>query len=149
MFEIKYNFSDNDTEELLYPDEKSLRYNHYRGNLILQNGKDSIFIDWNRTPLIDFSLSILQICNVLLEKRDAGEEFEFTETNEKIAFEKNNDKVKIIPSFSIVTLEIDFEEFRKAIKKYYKTFALDVISKNQSLRINVLLLNYLYEAERL
>ena len=147
MFEIKYNFSADDSEEEVYADEKSVQYNLFPGNLLFEKDHESFVMDCNDMPVIDFAFRMLQISNFLFQKKQTKKEFEFAQTNEKITFEKNDDKVKIIPSFSARTLEMSFEDFKKGIVQFHKNVILDALRKNQSLKINALLDQYSYKAE--
>jgi hypothetical protein len=149
MFTIKYNFSDDDSVEEVFTDGQSVRYNLFPGNLLFEKDHDSFVMDCNGMPVIDFAFRILQISNSLFPKNQERKEFEFTETNERIAFEKDGDKVRIIPSFSSRILEMNIEDFKKGIVQFHKNVILDALRKNQSLKINALLDQYSYKAEEI
>ena len=149
MFEINYNFSNDNSQDVAKADETTLRYNLFLGSLILKKGNNSISIDWDWIPLLDFALCLLTICNSLAQKIRGEKEFEFTESEAKIFFQRDGDTVRIVTSFSNEILEMSFEDFQKAIKKFYKDVIFDVLGKNQVLRNNTTFLGYLKEAEKM
>ena len=149
MFEIKYNFSKNNDMNVIDADETALRYNFFLGSLLLKKENKSIAIDWDWIPLIDFAICILIICNSLLKKTQGEEEFEFTESDSKITFQKNGDKIKIITSFSDEILEMDFEEFQKSVKEFYKDIIFEVVEKKQGIKDNASFIEYLKEAKKM
>ena len=147
MFEIKYNFSEEDIAEDVYTDEKTEHYILSPGNLLFENHHDSFIVEGSGTPVIDFAFRMLQISNSLFLKEHGRKEYEFTGSNEKIIFEKNNDKVEVIPSCCERVLEISAEDFKKGIVSFHKKVILDALRKNKSLKINALLDQYSYKTE--
>ncbi len=148
MFEIEYHFPDTGPEEAINPNEL-VQNNYFRGNLVFKNGNHFLFMEWNNIDLIDSAFGLVHICNELLPKRFGRKEYKLKESNEELAFEKNDYVIKIIPSFSMEVLEMSTEDFRKGIEEYYKNVIFDVLRKNQSLKINLLLIKYLNEAEKI
>ncbi len=149
MFEINYNFSIDNSQDVAKADETTLRYNLFLGSLILKKGNNLISIDWDWVPLLDFALCLLTICNSLVQKTSGKEEFEFTESEAKIIFQRDGDTVRITTSFSTEILEMNFEDFQKATRKFYKDVIFDVLGKNQVLKNNTTFLGYLNEAEKM
>jgi hypothetical protein len=147
MFEIKYNLSLDPSEEEIYRDGKSFRYHLSPGNLLFKKDLGSFVMDGNGMPVIDFAFRLLQISNSLFQDRQGREVFEFAETNQRMVFEKTEDTVRIIPSFSVRTLEMSFADFKKGIVQFHKNIILDALRKNQSLKINALLDQYSYKVE--
>lgn len=149
MFEIKYNFSKNNDINVVDADETALRYNFFLGSIILKKENKSIVIDWDWVPLIDFAICLLIICNNLLKKTQGEEEFEFTESDSKITFQKNGNTIKIVTSFSDEILEMSFEEFKKSVRKFYKDVIFEVVEKNQEIKDNASFIEYFKEAEKM
>lgn len=149
MFEIKHSFSINTHSDITKADETNLRYNLFLGSLILKTQNNSIIIDWDWVPLIDFAICLFTICNNLFTKKEGEEDFEFTESDSKIIFQKNGDKIKIVTSFSDETLEMSFKEFQEGIRVFYKSLLFEVVEKNQEVKDNVSFVEYLKEAEKL
>ncbi|SFC82836.1 hypothetical protein SAMN05421747_13216 [Parapedobacter composti] len=149
MFEIKYNFSKNNNVSAVDADETALRYHLFLGSLILKRENKSIVIDWDWIPLIDFAICLLAIYNSLHKKTQGEEEFEFTESDARITFQKNENNIKIITSFSDEALEMNMEEFQKAINKFYKDIIFEVAKENQEIKGNNSFNEYLKEAEKM
>ncbi len=147
MFEIEYDITGADADEIIDPDEMSLRHKHLMGNLLLRKDDRFISIDNQRTPIIDSAFNLFYICSVLVRKKDGTEDFEISQSNKKITFQKDDGNVKIIPSFSVVTLEMPVEDYREGIKNFFRKVLQEVMRKSQSLKMNALLLRYLNEAE--
>ena len=145
MFEIKYEVANQD--ELLDADEMSLRTRQFMGNLSLKNGNFTIFVDDEKVPIIDSAFNIVRMCEVLIRKKDGREDLGFLHSGKKITFQKKGAKVKIIPSFSVVTLEVPVDDFKLGTKHFFQNVLLDVMKKNQSLKMNELLFGYLNEAK--
>ena len=149
MFEIKYSLSGNASSDVTKADETDLRYNLFLGSLILKTQKKSIIIDWDWIPLIDFAICLLAICNNLLTKIKGEEEFEFTESDAKVFFQRNGDRIKIVTSFSDQVLEMSFEEFQKGVKMFYKNLLFEIVGKVQEIKYNSSFIEYLKEAGKL
>lgn len=147
MFEIKYEVANQD--ELIDPDEVSLRTRHFLGNLVLKNDNFSIFVDQQKIPIIDSAFNILRICRVLIRKKDGIEEVEFMHSAKRITFQKKGAKIKIIPSFSVVTLEVPVDDFKEGTKQFFQNVIQDAMKKNHSLIMNERLFGYLHEAENI
>ena len=148
MFEIKYQMA-NDDGEIIDTDEVSLRTKHFLGNLLLRNERFCIFIDQQKVPIVDSAFNIIKICSALVRTKDDKEDFEFSHSDKKITFKRNEGKVIIIPSFSVVTLEIPVEDFKEGTKLFFKNVMQDVMKKNHSLKMNALLFGYLTEADKI
>jgi UDP-3-O-acyl-N-acetylglucosamine deacetylase len=147
MFEIDYNFEESGSGEIMDPDEMSLRQRHFLGNLQFRKDDHSIEIDHQKVPIIDSAFSMIRICQGLIQKKDGREDFEFAQTNKKITFHKVDGRVKIVPSFSVTTLEMTMDDFRDGIKKFYRKVLIEVMKKSSSLKMNALLFGYLQDSE--
>jgi hypothetical protein len=148
MFEIKYDLAYDDTK-IIEVDEVSLRTRHFPGTITLKNERFCIFIDHQKVPVLDSAFNMLRICDVLVQKKDGTEDFEFSYSGRKITFQKDGGKVKIIPSFSVVTLDVPVDDFKEGIKLFFKKVVQDVMNKSQSLKMNALLFDYLRQAEKI
>lgn len=149
MFEIKYNFANSNNINVANEDETALRYNFFLGSLIFKKDNNIISMDWDWIPLLDFAICLLIICNNLLKKNQTEEDFDFTESDSKIVFQKNGDNIKIVTSFSDEILEMSFEEFQKTVRGFYKDVIFEVIERNQEIKGNNAFIKYLKEAERM
>ncbi|MCE1169583.1 MAG: hypothetical protein LWX70_15980 [Sphingobacteriia bacterium] len=149
MMRIEYSFSDSNTTNIIKADEMALRYNLFLGSLTLKKDNHSILIDWDWVPLLDFALCLLEIYKKLSNQSSGLQEFEFTESDAKLIFEKSIDKINIAASFSNETLETSFEEFQIATKKFYKDVINDILVKNKEIKENATFTKYLQETERM
>lgn len=149
MFEVIYNLSGNAPSNVAQADEVDLRYNLFLGSLILKTSINSVVIDWDWVPLIDFSICLLAICNVLFEKEQGEEEMEFTESDSRLFFQKNGDRIRIATSFSDENLEMSFEEFQRGVKQFYKDLIFDIVEKKEEIKNNATFTEYLMEAEKM
>jgi hypothetical protein len=149
MFEIKYNFLKDNDMNVVNADETALRYNFILGSIALKKDNNSITLDWDWIPLLDFAICLLAICNSLVKKGQGMEKFEFTESDSIITFQKNGDKIRVVTSFSDQFLEMSFEEFQKVIRKFYKDVIFEAAEKNQAIKKNDSFIKYLKEAEKM
>lgn len=147
MFEIKYSFSDSAYLDITKATEEDLRYNLFLGSLILKTRNNSIIIDWDWVPIFDFAICLAAICDILLKKETGEAEFEFTESDEKLIFQKDATSIKISTTFSDETLELTPETFEITVRDFYKAVVFEILSKNVSLKNNETFLQYLKEAE--
>lgn len=149
MFEIKYSFSNYSNPDVATANEMALRYNLFLGSLTFKKGFKTISIDWDWIPLLDFAICLLVICSSLLKKIQGEEEFEFTESDAKIVFKKNGQYVEVFTTFSNEILEMNFEDFQKAVRRFFKDLIFDILAKNEELRKNQVFLKYLNDAQKI
>jgi hypothetical protein len=148
MFEIKYNLA-HDEAEMIEIDEAPLRTRHFLGNLTLKNERSCIFIDHQEVPVVDSAFNILRICMILSRKKNGTQDVEFPSSGKKLTFQKDRGRVKIIPSFSAVTLEVPADDFKEGAKHFFQNIVVDVMKKNQSLKMNAVFFGYLCESEKI
>src|SRR5688572_23753660 len=127
MFEIRYHFSNNNSSAVEDADATALRYSLFLGSLSFKNGDRSLTFEWDWIPLLDFALCLFDIHNELVHAKKLEKEFEFTESDEKIIFTRDGNRVKITSSSSGEVLEMSFDEFQKAVKKFYKEIIFDIL----------------------
>lgn len=125
MFEIEYNLS-NITQNVSGIDEMSLRYDLFLGSLFLKTKREVILIDWGWVPILDFAYCLLEIYDNLLKVTSGKEEFEFTESDEKICFQKEHDEIKIFTTFSDTILDMSLKDFKSGINRFYVRIVSDI-----------------------
>jgi hypothetical protein len=145
MFEIQFRLSNNDDKNIVV-DETNIRYDCFLGSIKLKNEKISILIDWEWIPLLDFALCLL-IISKQFHKINQVEEFEFTESDSKLIFQKTGSSIKIFFSFSEELLETSFEEFEEGCKMFYKNLLQEIVTKNENIEKNAFFLKYLIDVE--
>jgi len=146
---IEYNFSNNNSTNIVEADEMTLRYYLFLGSIILKKDRGSININWDWIPLLDFALCLLEICRNLSIQTNGQQEFEFTESDAKLIFDKRLNKISVTTSFSNETLEISLEELQTVAKEFYKDVINDILVKNENIKENIVFAKYLQEAKEL
>ena len=149
MFQINYSFSNYNSLDTTRIDDVSLRYNLFLGSLVLKEENNSISMNWNWIPLIDFASCVFVIYNNLIVKNNAKEKFEFTESEAEIIFSRNENIIKITTSFSNDVLEISLADFQYAVTKFYKNVVFDILEINPTLRDNAVFCRYMNEADKM
>lgn len=116
--------------------EGSVAYDFLPGNIKLQTDSGIIDMSWGWITVLDFAIFFKRICNSLSRKIIGIEEFGFTENDEYLELSRENDTVKIRPSFEGDTLMVDFEEFCKEVYRFYDSVLEEVFAANPFLRCN-------------
>lgn len=98
--------------------EIDLRYSVALGNLILVVNGIDCSANWGWIPMIDFAVSVHDICRELADKAVASEVFEFTESDATITFERNYEILRIITSYAICSEDVSFTEFCTAVSTF-------------------------------
>ena len=149
MFKINYNISTTANSDLSKANEADLRYNLFLGSLILKTSKSSIVIDWDWIPLFDFALCLISISIILSKNEMIETDFEFTESDEKLIFKKQNNDISILSTFSDDILELKFNDFQTSSKSFYNEIVDEIISKNVELKKNINFNKLMKEAENM
>lgn len=149
MFKISYKFSKNTDHFIKEPDEADLRYNLFLGSLILKNGEEAIIIDWDWIPLFDFALCLISLCDNLLIKEVEKLELDFTESDEKLIFHKDDKCIKISATFSNVILTVSFENFQMGSRVFFKEIISEILKRNIELESNELFIKYINMAKKM
>lgn len=129
MFKIDYNIgaeSFSDIEEITDID---ISYRFLQGNVVFHADNVIINMAWDWIPLLDFSFRLSEIAKTLTNKEKSHECFEFTESAETLKFYKNDDELKVIPSFSPAVIEIKFEEFNIEVEKFHQSISTYIKEK--------------------
>ncbi len=149
MFLIEYNFSTTSRFNATSEDELSLRYLFFTGDLFFRDGNKVIILDWDWIPLFDFAICLSEISDSLQGGDVNQMEFEFTESDEWIRFQKDGEEILIQFSFTEETLVLKFVDFRNAVLKFYKNIIFDISARNNELNNNPAFLKYLNRAEKM
>lgn len=119
MLKIEYNIIvefDGNIENI---SDEEICYNFLLGNVSFSFADVKIEMDWEWIPLLDFAYCMQIIVNDLKVNDNAKEYFEFTENTETIGFFRKSEQLKIVPSFSILTIEVSMEDFEKAVCDFH------------------------------
>lgn len=146
MFKIKYSFSDSFLKKDIdykIEDEMSLHYDLFLGGIILSSNDSEIDLDWKWIPLLDFAYHLLDIALEISKNLNCHEKFEFTESNGLLLFDRIEKKVKISTSYSDEKIDIDIEEFKLEVKRFYKKLITDIIRKYPEVQENRFFIEYI------
>jgi len=136
MISIKFYFKDVNSLSLKDVNGSGFDYDYFPGSIFIQANDKSIFIDWGWIPLLDFSACLLGICEHLSINIKATEEFEFTESEDKITLIKDHDHLEMAFSFSEEILTFNFTEFYNLVKDTYRNIMHDIINNNIGIKNN-------------
>lgn len=136
MFEIKYCFTENNTEVAKNVDEMTLRYELFLGSVWLEIDDKKISMDWKWIPLLDFALCLHTICGSLNKQAKGEEVFEFTESEATILFRREGDKCEVSASFTNSCLTMRYVAFQDAVQLFCRNIIADILSKNENLKAN-------------
>lgn len=136
IFEIKYVFSIKRPVDFSKANDDNLRYTLFLGSVYLSEDTQSIPIGWDWIPLLDFAICLHGISSGMGKKQIHREEFEFTESNEKVIFEQEKGRVKISTSFSDEVLNTTVDNFQQGVQKFYESLLTDLVNKNPALEGN-------------
>lgn len=143
MFKINFLLVPDIQEfDLLNMDETQMRYAIFVGSVTLEADESSINLNWGWIPLIDFAISLDLISKQLARLNNAKETFEFTESDDKLFFEREEDMLSISTSFSHEILKVDFEQFIYEVK----IFCNRVFAECQDVYKNISRFNWFKEA---
>ncbi len=152
-FSIKYfiskKFNCSYKGKVVDADEMDLRYNMFFGSISLVRGISTIQLNWDWIPILDFALGVLSIYTKLSMNERGEVEFDFTESDERLIFERLSETIKITTTFSNEALEMTFEEFEQGCIKFYKDALFNLINNNPELRYNKVFIEFLHKAEHI
>ncbi len=144
MFGIEYSLEKTDRKFAI--DASALRYSMFMGTIILRNNRDQIFIE--EIPLFDFLLCLEQVCKELSKNEIGMAEFEFTESDEKLIFERTNTELLIRVTFSEEILKANFIDFQNQVKIFHHQLLEDIAKTEPTIYENKSFLNFLNDLGR-
>jgi hypothetical protein len=144
MFSIRYELSKPPPEsdfvflrDLGKADDMRLRYNLFLGNFSLETDEGKIGAV--EQPLLDFAIALNWIVDILAEKTEGEEAFDFTESTDVITFKRSGDRVMISTDFDEeedVVLETSFRELEDTARAFYTDVFQQVMDDNEDLKDN-------------
>lgn len=106
-----------DRSHLSEANEVSLRYDLFLGDIRFSiNGVD-FNCNWGWIPVIDFAASLLLIIRQL-EDGECAEEFEFTESDARIHFVRQDDTVHLSTTFTKEAVLVSLAELSLAVREF-------------------------------
>jgi hypothetical protein len=121
LIELDYRLSSRFTDGLAGDDlatasEMSLRYDAFFGDVLFRVDGASFDARWDWVPVLDFALALQAIVEALAT--EPREEFEFTESDATISFERDHDRVRIEASYTDDLAEVPYVELRNASEAF-------------------------------
>lgn len=118
MFKIQYKVLNDKLEFIEHLTEDEVHYNFMLGDAYLVSYDVTISIAWGWIPLLDLAICFAFIVNILKNKEEASQEFEFTENDHTLRFTRQKDTLTIIPSFSSLIIKTTFSDFETAVHDF-------------------------------
>jgi hypothetical protein len=146
MIDLSYTLSKDWNErtadiDWTYADETTLRYRALLGDqVIIINGAD-FSAKWGWVPILDFASCLLSITKGL----EAGElelTFEFTESNAKLNFKRQNNDVLISANYCNEKSAVQLNELITEVNSYAKRCLADAIQLHPGLEHNNSFINW-------
>lgn len=141
MFKIEYYIIDEKVESVEMITEVSFRYNLFLGGVYFKMGVSTISMDWDWVPVLDMAICL----NLIVKKMKNGfheQEFDFTESDSKIFFMLNNDRVQISTSFTPEVFHPTITEFEIAVREFNNNVFKQIGNANHNLKRNPIILKY-------
>lgn len=110
--------------ELSVLDEVNLRYSLLLGKISFLGKEIHLDLTYDWIPLYDFAKCMKHVSEEL-EKVDKAE-FEFTESESKLLFEKDEENVRIVFDLTGEIMIISLKEFRNGVNDFIARFSDDL-----------------------
>jgi hypothetical protein len=140
---LNQNISD---DELMSATETDLRYRLVLGDIVFHvNGKDFSAL-WGWIPLIDFAVAMNSLANELMDMSTSRVEFDFTEVNDTILFERTIDQpstVSVSCSYSAGQSTVAISDLRQAISQFARKLRKEALCRWPNLAKNEVFLRLL------
>jgi len=148
MITLAYRLSplpaDRAERDLVSASESELRYSLFLGDVVFRVGDADFGANWGWVPVLDFALGLEHAVGESLHgKKEA--EFEFTESDSAIRFERDEEDVFVSASYAPIRTLVDLEELIKAVRSFGMRVLDDVSSIHPQLRMNVTMRNLMGE----
>lgn len=132
MFEINFDFNtkDNKIDTGFYEklditnindaDDMDFCYDLFWGDAFLKSDTGELKLNWGWLPLLDFSCALLHIyIDIFKTGGHNKQDFQFTDTDGEIYFERLGNLIKISTSYSAENLSVEVNEFRVEIRNFF------------------------------
>ncbi len=142
MFRIDYYINHDNIENNQPITDGDIRYHLFAGGLFFRNESTTVSMDWDWVPVLDVAICFTVIDNNFRNNINANE-FDFTESNEKIFFNKINDQIQIATSFTSEIFSLTTSEFHNAVVSFSGDVCQDIQSRSHEIAQNPIFLKYL------
>ena len=138
MFNLDYRLTDDFSStrrRLKNADEMDLRYDYFTGDIILENENCSFSTEWGWVTLLDFAASMKAIA------LDMGsnniDEFEFTESDDKLIFKLSEHEIHISSSYKEGEIIVDLAQFKQACSALIERLSSELLRLYPELNENI------------
>jgi hypothetical protein len=136
VIELDYRLSDSFTDgltgdDLASADEMSLRYCAFFGDIAFRADGADFGARWGWVPVLDFALALQAVVEALAT--EACDDFEFTESEARISFERHGDRIRIDASYTADTAEVPYAELRNAAERFLARVLADLVALHPEL----------------
>lgn len=120
--------------------EEELRYYLFQGGFTLIVDECDLSANWGWVPILDFSSCLYWCAKDIATGKEAV--FEFTESDEKIYFEKSGPTVRVSSDYAECEGQVGYEEFLRAADDFSQRVILQLSQTYPELRRNEELRNW-------
>jgi hypothetical protein len=139
MITLDYKLSsppgDRTDRELVSASESELRYSLFLGDVVFRVGDADFSANWGWVPVLDFALGLEHAARELLQGKEEAE-FEFTESDSAIRFQRDDGDVFISASYAPHRTVANLEDLVKAVRAFRKRVVDDLSLIHPQLRMN-------------
>ena len=139
MITLDYRLSplpgDRVERELVSASESELRYGLFLGDVVFKVDDADFSGNWGWVPVLDFALGLEHAARELLQGKEEAE-FEFTESDSAIRFQRDEGDVFISASYAPHRTVVNLEDLVKAVRAFRKRVVDDLSLTHPQLRMN-------------
>jgi hypothetical protein len=132
IMHLDYRLSENwdsDPGFLLAADETDLRYYTFAGDIILRDTQTDLSTHWGWVPLVDFAVGLREISAAIEVGIAPAKNFEFTESDATLEFERHGADVTIRSSYAPGKIILPCAEFRKRVLDFARRLDMELLSR--------------------
>ena len=139
MITLDYRLSplpgDRADRELVSASESELRYSLFLGDVVFRVDDADFSANWGWVPVLDFALGLEHAVRELLQGKEEAE-FEFTESDSAIRFQRDEGDVFVSASYAPQRAVVNLEDLVKAVRVFRKRVVDDLSLIHPQLRMN-------------
>lgn len=110
---------------------EDLRYRFFLGDVFFKIGSTDFSAPWGWVPVLDFAIGLLYTVRTLADS--AQVQFEFTESEATLAFERIGEQIQIVASYSTDSVLILYEQLQQAVERFARKVLSDLESQDPTL----------------
>ena len=139
MITLDYKLSpapgESTARELVSATESELRYSLFLGDVVFRVGDADFSANWGWVPVLDFALGLEGAARELLQGKEEAE-FEFTESDSAIRFQRDQGDVFISASYAPHRTVVNLKDLVNAVRIFRKRVVDDLSLIHPQLRMN-------------